>query len=457
MKITHRRARLAVGSAVAAGLVVLPAFSAQAAPPGPADRASHAAAPQRSAGNAKEAAASGSRDIPNLNALVAKIATHRDETKATRHDTFVPAVDTVQGSGVQHIRFNRYHRGLPVLGGEVIVHTDARGRYDHATTPLGAPLDLRVTPRVERQRAASRARDAVGDRPVEKSARLAVDASRAHSGKPAVLAWEVRLKDRHAPDLGTVHQLMNAETGKPGPRWCDNPHAGAGRGVREGSVPLTLAFANGSYELLDPTRGGTRTLDLLGTTEDHPQSPGVPIMNSTGVFGDFTTADRNSIAADAQYSAANAYDYFTEAFGRNGVRDDGSGSVINVHHGASATAYWDRANEWAVFGDGGPGTPLVASDVVGHELGHGIVHKTGNMYLSLEAGALNESTGDIFGTMAEFHAGNLYNLGDYEPGELSGPQGHRYMDDPAKDGQSLNCWSPDAQLADSHHCPPPVG
>jgi bacillolysin len=56
------------------------------------------------------------------------------------------------------------------------------------------------------------------------------------------------------------------------------------------------------------------------------------------------------------------------------------------------------------YGDGTILSPLVSTDVVGHEITHGITQYTANLTYSYEPGALNESFSDIFGTVVEFYA-----------------------------------------------------
>uniref|UniRef100_UPI0013D3529C M4 family metallopeptidase n=3 Tax=Pseudomonadota TaxID=1224 RepID=UPI0013D3529C len=66
-------------------------------------------------------------------------------------------------------------------------------------------------------------------------------------------------------------------------------------------------------------------------------------------------------------------------------------------------AYWSDACFCMTYGDGDGTTlrPLVALDVAGHEMTHGVTSRTANLTYSGESGGLNEATSDIFGTMVE--------------------------------------------------------
>jgi len=105
-------------------------------------------------------------------------------------------------------------------------------------------------------------------------------------------------------------------------------------------------------------------------------------------------------------------------------------------------------------GDGVSYGPLVSLDVAGHEMSHGVTEHSANLTYEGESGGLNEATSDIFGTMVEFHAANSNDPGDYLIGEefdLKNHAGLRRMDNPASDGDSVNCWSSGVGNLDVHY------
>src|SRR6188768_481498 len=105
-------------------------------------------------------------------------------------------------------------------------------------------------------------------------------------------------------------------------------------------------------------------------------------------------------------------------------------------------------------GDGVNYGPLVSLDVAGHEMSHGVTENTAGLTYEGESGGLNEATSDIFGTMVEFHAANSNDPGDYLIGEefdLKNHAGLRRMDNPASDGDSVNCWSSGVGNLDVHY------
>ncbi|HEY1117522.1 MAG TPA: hypothetical protein VGE43_07445, partial [Acidimicrobiales bacterium] len=51
----------------------------------------------------------------------------------------------LDGDGTTHVRIDRTYRGLPVLGGDLVVHQAPDGTWEGADQTLAAPLDLPVT------------------------------------------------------------------------------------------------------------------------------------------------------------------------------------------------------------------------------------------------------------------------------------------------------------------------
>ncbi|MBE0641048.1 MAG: M4 family metallopeptidase, partial [Bacteroidales bacterium] len=90
--------------------------------------------------------------------------------------------------------------------------------------------------------------------------------------------------------------------------------------------------------------------------------------------------------------------------GRNSIDDNGFALRSYVHYDvAYANAFWDGYR--MTYGDGnGSIGPLVALDIVAHEISHGLTSYTADLVYSYESGAMNEAFSDIFGTAVEFYA-----------------------------------------------------
>jgi hypothetical protein len=125
-----------------------------------------------------------------------------------------------------------------------------------------------------------------------------------------------------------------------------------------------------------------------------------------------------------------------------------------VHYSSGyENAFWDNTCFCMTYGDGASTfKPLVALDVAGHEMSHGVTSQTDGLDYFGDAGGLNESTSDVMGTMVEFFANNAADPGDYYIGEKIMQDGTflRRMDNPSADGSSVNCWSSTVKNLDPH-------
>ncbi|MBC7632088.1 M4 family metallopeptidase, partial [Aeromicrobium sp.] len=237
---------------------------------------------------------------------------------------------------------------------------------------------------------------------------------------------------------------------------------GAGQTLYSGTVALNLTQSGSTYQLKDASRGGTYTTDVANKTDGALCSvlgsgcaSGAVVTSTTTTFGNGTTADRKSAAADAQYGTDATWDYYQEVHGRNGIFGTGAGSFNRVHYGKNyVNAFWDGTKMTYGDGDGVNFGPLVSLDVAGHEMSHGVTENSAGLTYSGESGGLNEATSDIFGTMVEFHESNASDPGDYLIGEefdLKNGAGFRRMDNPIADGSSPNCYSANTKNLDVHY------
>ena len=119
--------------------------------------------------------------------------------------------------------------------------------------------------------------------------------------------------------------------------------------------------------------------------------------------GDGPTGAEN---VDLSYDYAGAARTFLkDVLGRNGADDLGMTLNVNVNYGSLFNnAFWDGIRLTMGNGDGVIFSDFSASpDVVGHELGHGVVQFTANLDYFSQSGALNESFADVLGTLTEQH------------------------------------------------------
>ncbi len=415
------------------------------------------------AGEAFTKPASSSGDLAR--AALRAVAEHPRAVHGGAQQDFAVAGVLVDADGSSHVRLTRRYRGLPVLGGDLVVHQGSRGTWRGSSQSLATDLTLPVTPTVSRAAA-----DAAALAPshvtssvtgAEVSAtRLVVDAT----GASPRLAYEVVTGGTQAD--GTPSRLasyVDAHTGAVSrtEQQIENV-GGTGQSLYGGTVALQLTRAGSSYQLKDGTRGGTYTTDMNNATDSYlcqvfgsGCKTGTLFTSPDTSFGNGATSSRESAAVDAQYGTDETWDYYKLVHGRNGIFGTGQGSFNRVHYGQNyVNAFWDGTKMTYGDGDGVSYGPLTSLDVAGHEMSHGVTENSANLTYSGESGGLNESTSDIFGTSVEFYAANPKDPGDYLIGEqfdLARHEGFRRMDKPSSDGSSADCWSPTVGQLDVHY------
>src|SRR4051794_10416314 len=121
-------------------------------------------------------------------------------------------------------------------------------------------------------------------------------------------------------------------------------------------------------------------------------------------------ADKDSKSADAAVNeafdgAAHTYDFYNKVLKRNSIDGKGMTLVSSVHYSNRFdNAFWNGGQ--MVYGDGSGqlfevGGLTKALDVIGHELTHGVTQFTAGLEYSKQAGALNESISDVFGSLVK--------------------------------------------------------
>ncbi|WP_030383233.1 MULTISPECIES: M4 family metallopeptidase [unclassified Streptomyces] len=447
----HKRTTLAIATAVAAGALLTTGLTTGAAAQTPADQGGStlAAAPLKLSASARtslvrqaEAAAPDTARQIGLGAKEKLVV--RDVVK--------------DADGAVHTRYERTYAGLPVLGGDLVVHESASGATKSVTRATKATIKVAsVTPKVAASKAEKQALTAAKD-----AGSAQTDADRAPrkviwaaSGTP-VLAYETvvgGLQDDGTPN--ELHVITDAATGKKLYEY-QGIETGTGKTLYSGTVTLSTTKSGSTYQLYDTTRGGHKTYNLAHRTS----GTGTLFTDADDVWGTGAASSSSTdqtAAADAAYGAQETWDFYKSTFNRNGIKNNGVGAYSRVHYGSNyVNAFWDDSCFCMTYGDGsGNNHPLTALDVAGHEMSHGVTSATAGLNYSGESGGLNEATSDIFGTGVEFYANNSSDKGDYLIGEEIDINGDgsplRYMDKPSKDGGSADYWSSSVGNKDVHY------
>ncbi|MEW9516955.1 M4 family metallopeptidase [Streptomyces tubercidicus] len=357
--------------------------------------------------------------------------------------------------GTTHTRYDRTYAGLPVLGGDMVVHT-AKGGAVKSTTK-STEKTVKVASTTAKIAPTAAAKSAQGTAVKSLSAKKA-DAQApkkvvwAASGTPT-LAYDTVVKGvKKDGTPSRMHVITDANSGKKLFQY-DEIRTGKGESEYSGSVDLGTSKEGSGYTLTDKDRGDHKTTNL----ENSESGDGKAFTDEDDKWGTGKPDNPQTAAVDAHYGAAMTWDYYKKVHGRNGIKGDGKGASSRVHYGKSyVNAFWDDDCFCMTYGDGeGDKKPLTALDVAAHEMSHGVTSATANLTYSGESGGLNEGTSDIFGTSTEFFAKSEKDPGDYLIGEKIDINGDgkplRYMDKPSKDGQSQDNWDSSTGGLDPHY------
>lgn len=141
--------------------------------------------------------------------------------------------------------------------------------------------------------------------------------------------------------------------------------------------------------------------------------------------------------------------FYKSAFGRNSIDNAGMTLLSNIHYSTLYNnAFWDGSQMTYGDGDGQIFIDFTQSnDVVAHELTHGVTQYTLGLNYVNEAGGLNESMSDVFGSMfRQWQANQDVGAADWLiGGGIMGPEararGFTCLRDMAKPGDA-HCLAP---------------
>ena len=271
------------------------------------------------------------------------------------------------------VRLQQRFAGVPIIGGEFIVHMDNARSILAVVAKILPTTPLKTTPVVAADVAAATAITFVGA---------------SYSGNPADLTASTPRLWIYAPSL------LGPAAGPPTLVWRTEVTSHALEPVRElvlvdaqqGSISLHFNQVETLKNRATYTAGNTTTLPgTLICTESNPTCSG---------------GDADAIAAHTY--AGDTYDFYQNSFGRDSLDNAGLTLTSTVHYGAVGyqNAFWNGAQ--MAYGDGFS----LADDVVGHELTHGVTQYTSNLFYYYQSGAINESLSDVFGEFIDLTNGH---------------------------------------------------
>jgi Zn-dependent metalloprotease len=364
-----------------------------------------------------------------------------------------------------HLRMQQYHLGLPVYGGEVILHTlrDTLRILNGRSFP--SPRITNVAPAINRSLAEKMAMTDVGKKAIirpfadpftnqfTRTLQELVIYHPSQNPEDPRLTWHLTLR----PNLmerweyfvdaqsGEVLHSFNHTCGLDGPVTARSRDLnGLERTFGSYQVGNNLfmidatksMFNQGKSQLPDNPMGAIWTIDA-GNTEGKNMK--VKHVTSTNA------ANWNATAVSAHTNAGISFEYFLKTFNRNSLNGKGGTiiSLINVADedgGGLDNAFWN--GEYMGYGNGRDAfRPLAASlDVAGHEMTHGVIENTARLEYQGQSGAINESMADVFGVLIDR---DDWTLGEDVVSTRFYPTGAlRSMANPNQEGAGGNGYQP---------------
>ena len=313
---------------------------------------------------------------------------------------------TIDPRGMAHSRMQQLHGGVPVFGGEAILHLQANGTFSSLSDNLVYGLTVDPTAAYSAAEAAdfALALEGVAHDPSDD---LAADLWVLDSGKAGgALVWRVQLRDTLSATPSMMVVFIDAHTGIERARYDDLQ----------------------TYSLSDSDK---RTYDMRNSTR-----------YSRARVGDSSDGD----LLTTHDAVADTLAFLSTSQGRDSY--DGNGAVVNSygHYSRSyVNAFWDGRRLTFGDGDGYYSNYLGVLDVTAHELGHALTDAEANLTYSYESGALNEAASDILAAAVEASVDGAVNADTWDVGEdcwvEPGTTALRYMASPSDDGSSYDHYS----------------
>ncbi|GAA4128206.1 M4 family metallopeptidase [Nocardioides fonticola] len=352
--------------------------------------------------------------------------------KASSFDRF-HAQSVLTSHDLQYVPYERTYRGLPVVGGDFVITTDAEGHVLGTSVAQTRPVDLAsVTPTIARGTARAKARRQVQQGTYDSLTRLVVV-----QGKRSALAWETTVRGVRDGEASRLTVDVDALTGRV-LRTREHVVEGSGSSAYAGTVTIPTTLSGSTYSMKDSNAATLVCQDAATNTT---------FAKATDSWGTGVATSKETGCVDAFYAAEQERKMLSAWLGRSGM--DGSGGWVPIRVGLNdVNAYYDGTQVQVGHTQTG-GKWIGSIDVVAHEFGHGVDDHTPG---GISGGNTQEFVADTFGASTEWYANNPVDKPDFTVGEqvnLVGSGPIRYMYDPSLAGDD-NCYSSSTPTQEVH-------
>ncbi len=347
--------------------------------------------------------------------------------QASAKDAFIQR-SVVSSKSLSYVAYERTHGGLPVVGGDFVIVTDAAGQVIHTSTARQSLIKVAsLTPTVSQATAEAIAKRQLVSVTSVENTQLVVNALQ----DDAQLVWETTVVGvgPKGPSRLTVH-VDARDGGIAGTQ--EHVMYGTGTSAWSGPnpVPLTTTQSGTTFSMRDPVITNLSCQNAANNTT---------FSGTDDVWGNTDKTNRETGCVDALFAAQVEAKMLTQWLGRNAM--DGAGGAWPIRVGlADVNAFYDgtqiqighnNANQW-----------IGSLDVLAHEMGHGIDDHTPG---GISGGGTQEFVADTFGAATEAFANEPapFDVPDFLVGEqinLVGSGPIRNMFNPSALGDA-NCFS----------------
>jgi Zn-dependent metalloprotease len=332
--------------------------------------------------------------------------------------------NVINAGDLSYVPYERTYHGLPVVGGDFVVVANSAGKVLSTSVAQESRIGtIGLSPSVSSAAAEGIARQQLVRVSGVETTRLVVFAL---SG-PARLAWQTTVVGQGAQGFSRLTVVVDALTGKVLDR-LEHVTSGTGNGNWEGTVTIATRTSGSTFLMSSPTTNNMPCQDAANNTT---------FSGPDDIWGNGVGTNRETGCVDALYGAETEATMLSTWLGRNGM--NGAGSAWPIRVGLNdLNAFYDGTQ--VQIGHNSAGAWIGATDVIAHEMGHGVDDTTPG---GISRNGTQEFVADVFGASTETFANNPNDPPDFLVGEevnLVGSGPIRNMYNPSLLGDP-NCYS----------------
>lgn len=385
-----------------------------------------------------------------------------------------PVSSSVDFNHVEHIRLKQMYAGYPVWGGDAIAHVPQGSKTSLATLAANQSATMNGIMYEELDKDLNKtSKDVLNATQAKQALQHAVQLYQKKSANKQVVSETETSAMVYVDDNNQAHwaflvsflvekahakptYILDAKTLAVYEQW-DNiqtleESAGGGFGGNVKMGKLVYDGLQNDLPFMTMERDAGNKLCYLEnadvTVENYNDSDVVmtfPCEAQDGGHGNiYWDADQDAVNGgyspenDALYAGKVIKEMYQKWYGVPVLVENGKPMmlVMRVHVPHYDNAYWDGKR--MTFGDGeSVFYPLVSLGVAAHEVSHGFTQQHSGLVYSRQSGGLNEAFSDMAAQAAEFYSvgHSSWQIG---PEIFKSDRALRYMDEPTRDGRSID-------------------